>query len=434
MNLSRHLGTFSWSVAAKIPPFIYGAVLITVVIPSIGVEENGRYWVVFASYNWIALLNKSLILNPMIRFGAVSQQFDPIMRAGFYLNGLLYLLCGVILWMMAPAVAPILKVNASDLQYAPLLMAAFFVRDYCFCLQQTIYRTERIFIIEIVYYVGAALGFVYLVFCDALTTAQTVLNVNLWAAIASSIIALTLGFGGMRFIAPIDLMSVRRIIRYGVETLGLGVSNSLLYSADTWVLARLGTLSDVGIYNGAKAVWRVLSSVNQAMSLLILPYAARLEAQGQPDDRRALFEKTVAYSWMGLAVAAVVGGIIAKPFYAAFLGDEYIGSALLLIVMLIGSPFEGVFNVAATILYGVGSGRIAANVSFVGVGILVALLLPATYFFGTIGAATALSVSLIAVGVLMFRTVAGRLDSSIKCVAQRFTENIRTIIASGGKR
>ncbi|MDP8228133.1 MAG: hypothetical protein P9M15_01625, partial [Candidatus Electryoneaceae bacterium] len=222
MNLSRHLGTFSWSVAAKIPPFIYGAILITVVIPSIGVEENGRYWVVFATYNWIALLNKALILNPMIRFGALPQQFDKIMRGGFYLNGLLYLLCSTTLWIMAPVIAPILKVNASDLRYAPLLLATFFVRDYCFCIQQTIYRTERIFFIEAVYYIGAASGFVYLVYYDALTTAQMALNVNLWAAIVSSFVAVTLGFGGVKLIARIDIISVRRIIRYGVETFGLG--------------------------------------------------------------------------------------------------------------------------------------------------------------------------------------------------------------------
>ena len=217
------------------------------------------------------------------------------------------------------------------------------------------------------------------------------------------------------------------------ETLGIGLSNSFIYGVDVWLIGVIYTPTEVGIYNGAKAVWRVLSSVNQAVGLLVLPFTAKLKSENNLVRLRELYEKVIAYSWIGLVVAATVGIIFAERFYSIFLGGRYMGSVIILQIMLLGAPFEGLFNVAGNILYGLGKAREVAKVSLQGVFILLLVLFPAVYFFEGIGASAVLSSTLLYIGLNIFRKVSVELDTNLKSIASRFSRNMRSLIASGVK-
>ena len=427
MNLSRHLPVFSWAVAARILPIIYGIALLLAVMPSLAPEEFGRYSIVFSMFLVIILLNKSLVLNPMIRFAAEPGQFGRMIRAGFVLNCIIYIIIGIGVWVLSPIAAGMYRIETADIRIVPALLAVFLLRDFCYCLQQTIFRTRTIFFIDAVYYIGSAGGFVFLLMTDSLSTAKQALEVNLIAGIASSIVAMALGFGGARLLGGFEVASMRKIVHYGYYTVGIGLANALIYEADKQVIGIIYTPVEVGIYSGAKIVWKVFSSVNQAVGMLILPYASRLAATKNTHELKALLEKAVAYCWFGLAGLAVVCGIAASQVYSFFLGDVYNASIPLLLIMLVAAPFEGVFNVAGSILYGIGEARKVAKVSLGVLAVLVFALFPGAYLFGGPGAASAMALALIISGLWMFRTAAKELDSGFKPTLTRLAGNVKSI-------
>jgi len=426
LNLAKHLGAFSWAVAAKLLPVVYGVTLVLVVAKAIPVAEYGRYGVVFALFTYVVMLNKALVLNPMIKFGADPERFAGAMRAGLWLNVFFFMLFGTIIWFAASPIAQLLKVTVSDVRLVVWLLAVWLIRDYAYCLQQTIFRTGKIFVIEALFYLSATAGFIYLWLDGRLVSAHSVLLVIIIAGALSSAVSIWLGSGGINLFAKVLWSDVKQLLRYGVDTLGIGFSSAMLYNADIWIIANVYELSDAGIYNMAKQVWRQLSAVNQATGMLILPYAAKLEATKRYDDRNSLFEKSVAYIFIGLALAAITGGALSVPFFAWFKDGAYAGSAFLLAIMLLGTPFEGVYNSAGSILYGIGNARSVSAISLLGLGIFIGVLLPLANIYGSTGAAVALAVSLIAMGVVMFLDASRRLGSGMGAVAKRLGTNIRT--------
>ncbi len=364
----------------------------------------------------------------MIRFGAMQSQFDNMMRTGLYLNGLIYLLFGALLWPLSPILAQMLRINTNDLHLVTALLGAFWIRDFGYCLQQTLYRTNKIFAIEAVYWLGSSLGFIYCAVNNTLTSGTVALLINLYAAIASSLMAIILGFGGVKLFRRIHLIDVRQLISYGIDTLGIGLANTMIYGMDVLLIGAIYTKKEVGIYNGAKAVWRILSSVNQAVGMLVLPYASRLKSELQTVKLRELFEKVTAYVWIGLISASLVGILLAELFYTFFLGGKYDGSVTPLRLMLIGAAFEGIYNIAGNILYGLGLAKEVAKISIRGAVILLLLLFPAIYYFQGIGAASALSATLVIIGIMMFFRTARELGTDFTSVKKRFIVNLSNLI------
>ncbi len=424
MNLARHLGIFSWAVASRALPLFYGLIFVLIVIPSLNVSELGRYIIIFTTFNYIALLNKSLVLNPMLRFGSDTEQFDLMIRSGFQLSLFLYLACGSIIWTVAPLLAAMLRITTADIRLVIPLMAAFFFRDFGFFVQQILYRTSKIFFIEAVYFIGSVIGMLYLIADKGMLTGREALIVNIIAAGASSLLALVFGFSGARLIGRFDVTALKRIVNYGFYTLPIGLSSSFIYGADTLVLGIIYNPAVVGVYGGAKKVYQVVSAITQAVGILVLPYVSRLSASERKDDIRALFEKVSIYIWLGLAVCALIGCLLAERLYM-FLGPDYSASASILMIMLIAAPFEGLFHATGNILYGIGEAKKVALVSTVSLVVLLLLLLPGAYFLGIKGAAGALTVSLLISGVWMFRVSGKYLDSGLKASLTRLMNNIR---------
>jgi len=414
-------------MASRTLPLVYGLAFILLVIPALGAHELGRYAIVFQTFNVIALLNKFLVLNPMLRFGTDPDQYDRVIRSGFYLSAAFYIASGSIIWLLSPVLASMLRIELADMRLVTLLMLTFFFRDFGFFVQQTIYRTTRIFFIEAVFFIGSIVGFVYLLSIGSGISAREALIVNAAAMAASSLLAIMLGFGGARLVGRPDPSSIRKIAGYGLETIPMGLSNSLIYSGDVLVLGVIFNPVTVGVYTGAKKVYQVVSAITQAVGILVLPYAARLAGASRKDDLRALFEKTTVYISIGLLGFAAIGWVSADAIYG-FLGEEYTGCVLLLTIMLFAAPFEGLFSVAGNILYGAGEAGKVTRVSAGSLVVLLMLLLPGAYYFGGKGAALALAIGLTVNGVWMYRVAGSFLGSGLYPSMRRLAVTLKSLM------
>ncbi|MFC2150211.1 lipopolysaccharide biosynthesis protein [Calditrichota bacterium] len=419
MNLARHAGMISWAVAARGLPLLYGLVFIIVVIPHLHPGELGTYYLVFQTYRFIALLNMNLVLNPMLKLAAEPMNFHRYISAGLAMSVLFNLICAIVATALAGLAAGWFRMQPADLLFIPLLLGVFILRDFGFFVQQTIFRTGRIFFIEAIYFVGSAFGMIALIQTGEAVTAHALLQINVLAAGGSSVMALIFGTGGIKLLSAFSSTSVKELLRYGLKTVPIGFARAMMEAADAWVLGVFYNPSVVGIYGGARRVYQVLYAVTQSVGMLAIPAASKYSSEGKVDEVRSLFEKGSVYLFLAVSGFATILFFLAEPLYQ-WMGDKYAGSLPLLRILLIGAPFDGLFTLVGGLIYGVGAALAVSYVSLAGLGLLIILLVPGVYFFSSTGAAIALVLTMVFSGVMMFYRAAIRFDSGLTPALKRF--------------
>ena len=410
---------------------IYGLVMVVVLIPILPVDEHGHYAIIFNLFLFITFLNKSLVLNPMIRFAAVPELFNISVRSGFFLTLLLYTVIAVIVWFTAPVSAMMLRVTIVEIRYVPFLMAAILLREFGFCVQQTLYRTRSIFLIESLYFLGSAGGFILLGLTGRLTTALTALQVNLVAASASSLAALLVGFKGVKLWNRINFPEIKRQLQYGFITLWIGLAGSLGFGADVLLLAGFYTPREVAIYNGAKAVYRLFSAVTQAVGMLVMPFASRLASQGRTGELKNLYEKTIGYVAVGFAAMVAGAWLVSDLIYKWIIGGAYIDSAPIFRLLICAAPFEGIYLITGNILYGIGAASTVALVSGIGVAVWLAAAIPGIYLAEVMGGTAGLVLAMAVLGIISFWIAARRFNTGPKQIIKRLYRNVTASIQRG---
>jgi len=400
-------------------------VLLLTILPTLSVAEYGRYSLIFIIATQIMFLSKSLVLNPMIKFAAEPGRFDRVSQTGLLLSLGTVILLGGMIAASAPLTAKIFRLEVKDILLASLLPLAFWLRDWGFCAQQTLYRTGRLFAVEAVYYVGVSVGCIW-IWSKGQGVAGDVVAVNLFAAGASSLLALVLKPKS----DSVTLRDIRSesgpLLRYGFYTLGIGVSANLLAGADILVIGAIYNPEIVGIYSGAKRIYAVASTLISTVGLLVMPYASRLTAEGRGNEMRALLEKSLAYVTLGLVGVTIVGWFSADRFYHIFLPESYAASAPLLKILLIAAPFEGIYNISGSILYGAGAATAVAATSALGLVALGALLPLGAYFYSLTGAATSQVIGACIVGLIMYLKASRQTGSTLSGITTRLLDGFKS--------
>jgi O-antigen/teichoic acid export membrane protein len=428
LNLAHHFKLVSWAAASKIPPVIYGFVFLFVLMTSLSPSEHGQYATVYYFFTIITLLVKFLIFHPMIHFASAPGRFERVTRIGFQLSGLFYILFGLIIWFSAPVISEMWRIPVNLVRIAPLLMAAIFFRELGYCIQQTRFNTKNLFIIESVYFLGSASGFVVLASMGKLTTAYSALAVHLYAAIASTMVVLITGFRGTKLFGRIYLSEIKELLQYGWTTLGIGFSGFIMSAgADVLLFGAIFTQKEVGFYNGAKHAYRMLSNISQAVALVIMPYASQLIAQKRFSELKATYEKVIGYIVAIALTICSVGWLIAGWVYGSLFKGEYVESTPILRLLLVGATFEAIYTISANILYGAGYAGSVAMISLITVAIWLVVSIPGIYFWGGMGAALGLTVAMIFAGIMQHKIAAERFDTNFENIAGRLGRNISSI-------
>jgi len=412
-----------------LPP-ISGFVLLLTILPTLSVAEYGRYSLIFIVATQIMFLSKSLVLNPMIKFAAEPGRFDRVSQTGLLLSLATVILLGALVGLTAPLTAKVFRLETRDIMLAALLPLAFWLRDWGFCAQQTLYRTGRLFAVEAVYYVGVAAGCVW-IWSKGQGDAGDVIVVNLVSATASSFLSLVLK-PSIKGVTLGDILAESKpLLRYGFYTLGIGVSANLLAGADVLVIGAIYNPETVGIYSGAKRIYAVASTMISTVGLLVMPYASRLAAEGRSSEMRALLEKSLAYVTLALVSVTIIGWFSADWFYRIFLPESYASSAPLLQILLIAAPFEGIYNISGSILYGAGAATAVAITSTLGL-VALAILLPfGAYYFSLTGTATAQVIGACLVSLIMYRRAAQQTGATASSTLNRLRVGFLSVVGRG---
>jgi stage V sporulation protein B len=147
-----------------------------------------------------------------------------------------------------------------------------------------------------------------------------------------------------------------------------------------------------GLYNAAITVGRIPYYLFYALAVMMIPAIAKSNADSDPEETRALVEKSLRLMALLLFPFVALLSIYAEPILHLFYGDRYLGAADAMSVFALGAGFLTVFYVLAFALNGAGQVKIPMKLS--GAGVLFALILNFILIppFGIVGAAAATTI------------------------------------------
>jgi O-antigen/teichoic acid export membrane protein len=176
----------------------------------------------------------------------------------------------------------------------------------------------------------------------------------------------------------------------------------------------------VGIYNAGKIVYRLYSLFSQAAQVIILPIASKLNATNQLAGVRALFEKSIYFSY--LILIPLNGGLLwaTNWIFSQFYAGQY-SEAIPVFRWLVSGAFLAPWGqVGANILLGAGKPQLNFRIIFIGVFVqLVAgiILIPR---FLAVGAAIAMVITMLCSMILVIYHVKKLTGFTLQGILQRY--------------
>lgn len=371
-------------------PLLYGGAVVLFVNTRLPREtELGVYSLSIATFFVVSLLGKSFALYPLIKFLSEGNFKGGIWTAGA-MNWVGTQICGALaVFALAPLAPDLFKAPGLDagMRWAAWILLAFIPRDLASALLQSRRDLSRLFILEACYFLCVSGGLLYLFVRSKLHSADQVLGLNLAGAVLSTAAAPLL----CRRILPswrMPNVEVRRkILRYGRDSLGIGVGDLVYTQLDYHLLGLFLGAPEVALYFAAKMFFRFYNAVTQAINLLVFPTSSGLFSRGELTKLKELVEKVLG-GYLGFLILINLCILIGADWIVALVyRGLYPEAADILRIFALASFFEPLYMVSENVLYGIGKPRavlIAMWASIVLFLVLAVVLMP---IFGAAGGA-----------------------------------------------
>ncbi|MFC1729975.1 flippase [candidate division KSB1 bacterium] len=186
---------------------------------------------------------------------------------------------------------------------------------------------------------------------------------------------------------------LRKLLKFGIPVMaGIFGAIIMLYT-DTVILSYFGTLEDVALYQAASPTARILLYLGYALAAVFLPLSAELWAKGKKEKLRQGIQILYKFSFILVIPMALAMLVFPDLILKLLFGKEYIGAAIVLQILSIGTVFYTVGHINSNILSGIGhpaeNTRIVLSAALFNL-VLNLILIP---FYGILGAALATLIS-----------------------------------------
>lgn len=187
--------------------------------------------------------------------------------------------------------------------------------------------------------------------------------------------------------------------------------------ADVLLLGLLAAVVDAGVYRVA-AQGALLASLGlTALNMVVAPFAARLNAQGERQKLQKLARRTAQAALAFALPTVVLFAVVGEWLLVTLFGREFAGAYWPLLILALGQLANAGFGATGMLLNMTGFQRDVTRVVALAAGLNVVLNLALIPFFGVIGAAGATSMSLLFWNIRLWRVVRWRLGVSSSAFA-----------------
>jgi len=416
MEFGKHIGKGLWAFADKALPVVYGLGFVVLVIRTLAPEEYGLYVLVQTIFLILFTFAYSIALQPMLKFVAEGKHAERYITAGSLLYTLFFGVASLTLWLLQRPLAALLNAErlVEVIFYVPLLAAASLVRNIVVIVLQAHFQIRRIFLIDAMHFLGSLILLAAVTAIGKLTTAEQVLQINVFTFFLSSLLALMLGRTLVR-VSTADIGRVTAAIwNFGKYTFASNAGYTLATQADTFVLSWYSGPIAVATYNAAKVFYRGFDIVTQVIHTFVIPASAKFTAESNRGELQAMFEKAVLFTTIVVVPCSIAIIILAPTVMHLFYGtkyDEAIGVLQILAVALLAVPWLATI---AGIMVGIGTVRTLFYAILIYLAITVLFLVLLIPPWNIHGAAWALVISqaaaVVVLGVVLNRSKMVKVD------------------------
>jgi O-antigen/teichoic acid export membrane protein len=184
-------------------------------------------------------------------------------------------------------------------------------------------------------------------------------NIQSLGATLGSIVAFLLIRKKVKFSFVFDSAWMKRLLNYGVFTMGTNVSAILLKSVDQWIVAgKLESTAPVAVLNVCARIFNLFEVPVTTVATIVFPQSAKRVAEQGLSAAKDLYEKSVALMLAIVLPGAMIGAAV--PGYILFLvaGEKYMENSIVLqftMIQVLLLPLQRQFG---TILDSIGKPKV----------------------------------------------------------------------------
>ncbi|MBP1658146.1 MAG: hypothetical protein H6Q31_2747 [Bacteroidetes bacterium] len=396
MEFGKHITKSLWGLADKALPVAYGLAYVYLVIRVLPEEEFGNFVLLQEIFLIISGLATALALQPMLKFASeAGKDSSPIVIVGILLNLAFVILSSVAVVVTrnvlgdvlhAPTLAPLLL-------YVPAMLGASFIRNIALVLLQTRFGISRIFWVDALHFLGTpVLVWVYSRM-HLFDSAKDLILINIISLSASSLLGLILTWSMVKWKARPTAGDFRRTWEYGSYSLGGNVSYLVYSKADTFILSAFTGPVQVAVYSSAKVFTRIFDMVTQVIQMFLLPGVSLLASRGERKNLKAVVEKSLLFSGVGMLFVMIPMLFLAGPLVSILYDGRYPDAVLILQIFMLMSLAVPVLAIGSNVLMGLGEARASFILGIQMLVISVVAYLVTIPWFGAVGAAVGVVVA-----------------------------------------
>lgn len=327
MELGRHLGKGIWGLADKALPVAYGVAFVVLVIRVLPEREFGNFILIQEIFLIISGFAQGFALQPLLKFAAEENaEGRGIVSAGFMLNAAFTLLCALIIVVIRVPLSELLNspTLAPLLLYVPAMLAASLMRNFTMVVLQTKFRIKEIFWTDAAHFLGAPVLVYAMSKLHKFDTALDLIVINIISLSVSSAVGTVLSWSMLSIRAKVSSGEVRKLWDYGKYSLGGIVSFLVSTRSDSFILSAFTGPIQVAVYNSVKVFIRIYDMVTQVVQMFIFPAVSRLSSKGESGSLKALIEKSILFSTIGMLPVSLMFVALASPLVNIVYQGRYV--------------------------------------------------------------------------------------------------------------
>ncbi len=340
MKLSENIDKVAWSVLDKGLYILYGFTTL-LQFRRIEPSELGLFGILIGIHTWIFILADSLFLHSIIQFGFKKETET---RANMFALAFTFLFIAGFtfsfsfssdFWVIFFNEPGLTKVTS----FLPWLSILSIPRVFCIKFAFKHSSMFKVFLINASFFLPMSITTVYLYFTYPTFTFFTLIKIYLSGTAISSLTAIILLKGYIRF-GFNGTLKVREFFSFGLPMFSLSLFQSIPRQLDVLFLQFFFQSKVVGIYYSAKTLFRLFEEGVNAGNGLVYPTAVRLIARNRREELRSLVVKSVSFTFLALFLTFIILELGGTEFFIRLiLPERYLLSISFLNLMLFATIF-----------------------------------------------------------------------------------------------
>jgi teichuronic acid exporter len=353
LKFSNHLGKGLWAFASRGLPVPYAFALI-MVARSIAPTEFGILSVFQTLFTILFTFSDGFALQAIVKFGVEPEvELEELVTVTSLLF-IAFLGTALTVLLLFPSTFSTL-LNIPQLGHLIPYLAIFAVftmpRVVLSKVLQSKFRMKEIFFVDFANFGVASIAIFISLLMGRIHSAESVIHITMLSGLLSSFVAIILVRPFLRYRVKYSRKMLNRISEFVRYQAAMGVVSTAQQNFDVLIVSGFTGAIGVGMYNGAKMLFRGFDVIRETMTLFVFPATSKFHSRGEISTLRIILEKSVSFLFLGLMPLGFILAIGAPFIFHTLYGlkfDASIPIFRVLLITVIFFPIQMVFGVAMT--------------------------------------------------------------------------------------